>query len=99
MSGFQTDVFGPFIESNPSDNRDYSFDWSSILQQDETISTSNWTVPAPLVAGAKAINATVTTQWISGGVDQCTYRISNTIVTNQGRMLERSFRLVVQASI
>jgi len=99
VSGFQTDIAGPYIISNPADNRDYSLDWSANLGPSETIQTSVWSVPAPLSAGSSTINGAVTTQWISGGSPEAVYVISNTITTNQGRTFDRSFRLIVRLGI
>lgn len=79
----------------PADDLDYSLDWASHLKAGETITVSDWTVPAGLVAGPESVDGAITTQWITGGALYRTYTVVNRITTSQGRTLERSFVLPV----
>ena len=99
MSGFSADAAGPFIVSAPGDNRDYSLDWTALVQEGETLSASDWSVAHGLVLGAVAVTGLVTTQWLSGGGDGMDYRVTNTVTTSQGRVFKRSFRVLVRSGI
>jgi hypothetical protein len=99
MSGFLSDSAGPYVTSSPSDNRDYSFDWSLVLQSGENISTSTWAATAGVTVGATTFTGSVTTAWVSGGSSGTTYTVTNTMTTSQGRTLARAFRLIVQTGI
>lgn len=77
---------------------DYAVEWSSWLQDGETISTSTWDVPAGLTEGdgsngAAASSATDTkaTVWLMGGTANTQYTVTNRVVTSAGRTDDRSF--------
>lgn len=98
MSGFLFDAIGPYIISAAGDDRDYSVDWTNLLNVGETISTSTWTVPTGLVAGLALIVVNVTTQWITSPTVG-SYIVVSEITTSQGRIYNRSFRLIVNENI
>ncbi|WP_432001224.1 hypothetical protein [Streptomyces sioyaensis] len=82
---------------DPSANLDYVYDWSDWLSPGETISSVEYTVPAALASGTANTNtATTVTVWLAGGTAGMTYRVSNRITTNQGRVDERTFSVHVE---
>lgn len=101
MSGFMIDAQGPYIQSAPTDDRDYSLDWTKVLASaatpTDTIATSAWSVPADsgLTLGAEDIAGNVTTVWITCGSTLGEFFVSNTVVSTAGRSWTRGFRLQV----
>ena len=69
----------------PSENLDYSFDWTSFLDGD-TIADSQWVVQTGLTKGSEASTATATAVWLSGGTLGQVYRVTNTITTAGSRI-------------
>jgi hypothetical protein len=76
---------------DPVDVKNYSTDWSALLEADgaTAIASSVWSVsvPAGLTIHANAPYAPTivgmkTTIYVSGGTTGASYRVSNTIVTN-----------------
>lgn len=80
---------------DPDANLDYSIDWSLFLDND-TISTSVWTVPPGISQTAVASSITTTTIWLSGGMLNNTYLLSNRITTVGGRIDDRSFEIKIR---
>lgn len=88
-----------FTEKDPSDIRDYTFDWARVLatsDPDDTIATSTWTIPVGLTKNSDEKTATTTVVWLRGGVARTNYTVTNTITTAGGRTLERSAILPVR---
>lgn len=84
---------------DPGEVKDYGFDWSAHLGDVDTISTSAWVVATGLteeVDPAASNTTTTTTIWLSGGTAGTEYRVTNHVVTAQGREFERSFYVNVQ---
>lgn len=85
---------------DPGDRKDYTIDWRAELAAhgNDAISSSTWTVetgltqatPAPSSAGG------LTTIWLSGGALDQDYTVTNTVSTTGGRILERSFEVLVR---
>jgi len=103
MSGFLVDAQGPYIYTAPTDDRDYSFDWTNVLATlgptpPDTIATSAWLVPTPNIEGATAVANPITTVWITSPTIG-EYYVSNTIVTAGGRSFTRTFRLIISENI
>ena len=96
MSGFQYDRNGPFIIVAVNDNRDYSIDWTALMDvpNSETIATSGFSADPALILGANYVQGFVTTQWISSPTAG-SYWVTGTITTNNGREFNRSFRMTV----
>jgi hypothetical protein len=74
---------------DPSATLDYSIDWSKWLA-DDTILTSEWTVPTGLTQMAASNTTTKATVWLSGGTAGQIYTVTNRISTAGGRTDERS---------
>jgi hypothetical protein len=83
---------------DPGEKKDYAIDWAAHLATSETISTSTWVVQTGITqtTPAPSNTTTTTTIWLSGGTEGTEYRITNHVVTNQGREFERSFTVNVQ---
>ena len=92
---------------DPSDNLDYSNDWGSENQRaddrwldaGETIFSSTWAVsPSGLNTSLPSVvnNGTTSVIWLSGGVANRIYTVTNRITTTDGRIAERSFTLTVK---
>ncbi len=91
---------------DPQDVLDYEIDWAAAAPQGpwlatgETITTSTWTItPTGQLAEAPAGHSktnTTTTIWLLGGVAGQSYRVTNHIVTSQGREKDKSFDVVAR---
>lgn len=83
---------------DPGEKKDYAVDWSAHLGAVDTISTSAWVVGSGLTQATPAPSntTTVATIWLSGGTAGTEYRVTNHVVTAQGREFERSFFVNVQ---
>jgi hypothetical protein len=77
-------------DKDPDAVLDYGFDWSDWLESAETIATSTWTVPAGITKDSDTKDNTTTTIWLSGGTEGASYKITNHIVTSEGREDDRS---------
>lgn len=99
MAIFASRNYG-WAEQDASSRLDYSQDWSDFLSDADSIIDSVWTadgndllLESPLIAGP------ITTVWVRGGVAGKTYRITNTIVTAEGRRDVRYFVLAINAGL
>jgi hypothetical protein len=82
------------IEKDPNAVLDFGVRWTKWLDTD-TISASTWIVPTGLTADSDSFTDTVTTVWLSGGVDGSSYDIVNRITTAAGRVDDRTIRISV----
>ena len=96
-------------EKDPSAVLDYSVDWTDWLSGGEVIASSSWGILArdyldprvlafdPLKNGATGYATdTVATCWVEGGRPWRTYRLTNQITTDAGRVNERSVEIKVR---
>ncbi len=74
---------------------DYTIDWGQWLNSD-AIATSEWTVPAGIIAGAESKTDTTTTIWLAGGTSGETYAIENRITTVAGRVQDQPFKITIR---
>lgn len=81
---------------DPGEVKDYAIDWTAHLAASETITTSTWVVATGITKDSDSATTTVATIWLSGGSEGTEYRVTNHVVTNQGREFERSFTVNVQ---
>ena len=76
---------------------DYGFNWAAKgwLLAGETITSSLWTIPTGLTLVSQQNTGTVTTVFVSGGVANNVYEITNTITTNSAtpRVDSRTIKL------
>jgi hypothetical protein len=74
---------------------DYQIDWSDYLD-DDTITTSTWTVPEGIIKDSDTKSDAVATVWLSGGTDGVSYSLVNHIVTDAGREDDRTIVVMIQ---
>ena len=81
---------------DPDEVLDYQLDWTERLDND-TISTSTWIVPDGITKNSDGKSDTATTIWLSGGVLNSSYVLTNRIVTTGGRTMDQSVKLKIKA--
>lgn len=81
---------------DPDDVLDYSLDWTSWLDEGDTVASVVWDVPEPLVEGAASEEDGVTTVFISGGEHGEKYIVGCRITTTGGRTRDQSVELRVR---
>lgn len=85
---------------DPDELLDYQIDWSERLG-DDTISSGNsssWDGDDDdLIIEDESHTDTTTTVWLSGGVLETRYLLTNTIWTDGGRILQQSIYLPIRA--
>ena len=83
-----------FVKS-PSAVKDYSINWSNILEAGETISTSTWD-GGGLTSSNPTWNGDVTVTFLAGGTVGTVYVVANTVVTSLSRTYVREFKIAVE---
>lgn len=68
---------------------DYCIDWTPWLGED-TLASSVWEAPAGLVVEVSTNDTKTTTVWLSGGLANTKYLVTNTITTAAGRQETKS---------
>lgn len=87
----------PYKSKDPQSVLDYYIDWSDWMTAGDSISTSSWDVsPDTLTEGAAIDSGNLRGVWLSGGTVGVRYRVTNTIVTAQGRTEQQSLWIVVR---
>lgn len=85
---------------DPDEVLDYVVDWETRLDGD-TISTSDWAITPvsatdPLTEDSASNTTTRATIWLSGGLLDEIYEITNTIVTVGARTMEQTVKLKIK---
>jgi hypothetical protein len=80
---------------DPEAMKSYGVDWSELLDEGETISSSGWSAPGLSLSSAQ-ISGAVTTVKIAGGTLGQTYLVENNIQTSLGRIYTRGFMISVE---
>ncbi len=80
-------------KQDPDANLDWIFDWNPWLAEFETIANSEFILDPGITMTAETHTTKTTTVWISGGTEGLTYKVTNRITTNEGRIDDRSFTL------
>lgn len=83
-------------DKDPSENLDYTIDWSAALVANDTIVSSEWFIPTGLNASQQTHDITKTIIWLSGGTVGEKYTVGNRITTTDGRIMERSVLLKIK---
>jgi hypothetical protein len=104
ITGYQKDQQGIYILHDPLAQLIYVFDWSDWLPQGDTVASVNYTLqvrandPTPLVRVSQGTNAggTQTFVEISGGGAGKIYTVTAAIVTTDGSIDRRNFRVKVE---
>ena len=84
---------------SPEEVNDYDVVWSEALCDGDTILTSIWSSsPAGITIENDSHSPTITKVWLSGGVVGQNYAFVNTITTVQGRTLDQTINIYVEAT-
>lgn len=86
---------GAFIRKDPDAKLDYTLDWREWLDGD-IVKTSTWELDPGLTMESATHDGMKTTIWLSGGDAGEHYKVTNHIITTDGREDERSFTVVVR---
>lgn len=85
----------PRYRKDPDSRKDYRVDWSAELD-DDTISSSEWTVPTGLTSDLDTSDDTNAVVWLEGGTLGTEYEVTNSIVTAAGRELDQTIVIVIE---
>jgi hypothetical protein len=80
---------------DPEAMKSYGVDWSELLDEGETISSSGWSATGLSLSSAQ-ISGAVTSVMIAGGTLGQTYLVENNIQTSLGRIYTRGFMISVE---
>ena len=80
------------MDKDPHANKDYGFDWTQWMSSGDTISSSVFSA-STLAITSSSITSHQTVCFIGSGTAGTAHKVSNRIVTLQGRTDERSFDL------
>lgn len=86
------------FHKQPADVVDFDVDFSEWMASNDVISMAVSTTDTGLTLGATVINPANSTvkQWVSGGSDGSTYKVSMTITTTGGRTKQAEFKVKVR---
>lgn len=82
------------VEKTPLEVEDFEIDWSQRGLGTDTITASSWESSSPdlvIDSPASSFTNTTATVWLSAGIADTSYIVTNTITTAGGRTLEESF--------
>lgn len=88
----------PYRLIDPDETLDYTCDWTDFLEDagspTDAIQTSDWSVTptGPTLSGAR-LDGNLASVFVAGAALGRVYRLSNKVVTLQGRTAERSVTL------
>lgn len=87
------------LVKTPADELDYECRYHRWLADGDVIVESTWTIAGPDTSleafNASIFEGTYTVIWLKGGTVGATYSVSNTITTDTGRKIKRSFDIRV----
>lgn len=102
-TGFERDALGIYIAKDPSAELVYTFDWTEWLPTGDTVATVNYTLqvrandPAPLTRLSQGVQSgTRTFVELGGGQVGKVYTVTAAIVTTDGSIDRRNFRVKVE---
>lgn len=81
------------FDKDPGATMDYWIDWADTLDSGETLATSAWAADSPITVVRSYIQGTKAYVFLSGGVDQTTYVVVNTVTTSAGNTYVGEFKL------
>ena len=82
-------------EKDPQETLDYYVDYSGRIPADDAITQSSWAVPAGITAEQSNFSGRKTVIWLSGGTEGASYELTNTVETEDGRILEQTCLIVI----
>lgn len=96
-------ILGRFTKQ-PAENLDYDTDLAEFLDGDTLVELGG--APSPLsvvvsptgltIGPTFVVGGTAVKQWLSGGTDGVTYKITSTVTTNAGRVIQYEFVVKVK---
>lgn len=86
---------GKFIKE-PADVLDYDVDFSEWIPSSDSIATATPTADTGITLGLTTITGNTVKQWVSGGTDGATYKITLTVTTTGGRTKQVEFHIKVK---
>lgn len=87
----------PTYAKDPTEELDYSVDWSEWVPERDTLATATWSVPADLTQPKPpSQDGSKVTVWLAGGEVGQTYPVVCRIVTTAGRKAERTFYVHIE---
>lgn len=85
------------FEKNPADVKDYDIDYSPWLVESDTIQSVTVVSDIDTLEIKSVFNTTNRVKvWLAGGVDGVIYKVSVTITTEDGRVLQHEFIMKVR---
>jgi hypothetical protein len=83
---------------DPDEIKDYSLDWSEVLEGGDTLIDSEWTVTSGdnLTIVSQPYTSTHSIVWLSGG-ETGTYHLLNRVETFGGRIYDQTVKLKVKS--
>lgn len=103
MADFIENSSGLYAEQRPGAVLDYSLDWSDLLVGGDTFAPTNgsvWACEDPAITITnQATSGAIASAWLSGGVVNTWYRITNTVTTAAGRRDVRSAMLFIKDDV
>ena len=86
------------VPKDPDEVLDYQFDWGQFrLEEGETIVTSTFIIIGSVEIDNETIDGGFTTFWASGGTAGEACKITNRVVTSEGRTYDQTCTLRVRA--
>jgi hypothetical protein len=102
-TGYEQDALGIYIAKDPSAELTYTFDWTEWLPTGDTVSSVSYTLqvrandPTPLTKVTQGVSSgTKTYVKLSGGQVGKVYTVTAAIVTADGSIDRRNFRIKVE---
>lgn len=80
---------------DPNSTIDFAIDWNQWLVND-VVTASSWEVPAAFTIQSEGVTENVTRAFLTGGVANLDYTITNRITTSGGRIEDRSVLVQVR---
>lgn len=80
----------------PGERLDYLFDWSSELDEGDTVSGSSWVSDPGLDIDTPSFADDSTGLWITAVAAAGTLKAVNTVATSGGRILVRTLHLIIE---
>ena len=81
------------FNKDPMAVKDYGFDWGLWMSSGDTISSSVFSAGGSCAITSSSVSSYQTVTFVGSGVPGETNKITNRIVTSQGRTEEKSFDL------
>lgn len=86
-----------WTDKDPTDEADYSLDFNHLLPAGDSISSVNWVAqPGGLNIVSSSVTSRAALATLADGVPGGLYRLTATITSTAGRVLQRSVTLLVR---